>query len=286
MTMSLIGEKLPPYVWLGEQNLHWDAPDDLMSQWMAFAPQAAADDDTIDIFDVIGEDWFGEGVTDKTIARALKGKSGREIRVRVNSPGGDVFAGLSIYNLLRTHNAKVTVEVTGLAASAASVIAMAADEIVMGQGAMLMIHNSWGMSVGNKHDMRETADILSKIDDQMVGIYASRSGMKETEVVALMDAETFLTAEEAVDAKLADQIDAAIAVKSQGKPDTNPLKDRRRMERALGRLGVPRNQRPEIISLIVDGAPRDASTTPAARDAGDPNEWMSEAQKLIETLKA
>ncbi|EPJ5267720.1 head maturation protease, ClpP-related, partial [Providencia stuartii] len=105
--------------------------------------RAASSDNTISVLDVIGEDFWGEGVTAKRISAALRAIGNQDVVVNINSPGGDMFEGLAIYNLLRAHNGKVTVNILGIAASAASVIAMAGDEIRMGRGAFLMIHNCW-----------------------------------------------------------------------------------------------------------------------------------------------
>lgn len=284
--MSLIQNEIPEFRWLGEHGDYaWEAPDDIVSQWLAFSNRESTGN-TLDIFDVIGDDIFGDGVSDKDVGDYLAGREGREVNVRINSPGGDVFAGLSIYNLLRNHNAKVTVQVTGMAASAASIIAMAADEIIMGEGSMMMIHNAWGLSVGNKHDMMSAYRLLDKIDMQLNGIYAARTGSKETDIAAMMDDETFMTHTEAVDNNFADTIDSAMKVSNHAgkKPtDKTPLMEKRTLERALGRIGVPRNKRDACISLILDGTPRDASAnTPAPRDAGD----TSEAMRMLHDLKS
>ena len=120
-----------------------------------WSPMAAISDDssTISIFDPIGERFDGQGVTAKRISAALRAIGQKEIVVQVNSPGGSFFEGFAIYNLLRNHNAKVTVQVMGLAASAASVIAMAGDEIQMGEGSFVMIHNAAVIAIGNRHDL-------------------------------------------------------------------------------------------------------------------------------------
>lgn len=283
--MSLIRDQIPEAeVGSLPNGLRFDEPDDLMQRWMALRGDMSTEDDTIDIFDVIGADFFGDGVDDKQIAAALGKRSGQEIRVRINSPGGDVFAGLGIYNLFRNHNAKVVMEITGIAASAASIIAMAGDEIVMGDGSMMMIHNAWGMSIGNKSDHRQTADMLDKVDGQMVGIYVGRTGIEDAEIVAMMDNETFLTHTEAVEKKFADSVNAEIKcfVTAKASNDKNPLIEQRRIERGLGRIGVPRSQRQQIAALIMNGeATRDAGNSNAARDAG-----TREASDLMTRLAA
>ena len=123
-----------------------------LDRWNGGLKAAASDDNTISVFDVIGQDYWGEGVTAKRIAGTLRSMNGADVTVNINSPGGDMFEGLAIYNLLREYQGKVTVKVLGLAASAASIIAMAGDDIQIGRGAFLMIHNCWVVAIGNRHD--------------------------------------------------------------------------------------------------------------------------------------
>ncbi|EEF3733400.1 Clp protease ClpP [Salmonella enterica] len=120
-----------------------------LDRWNGGIKAAATDDNSISVFDVIGQDYWGEGVTAKRIAGALRAMNGADVTVNINSPGGDMFEGLAIYNLLREYQGKVTVKVLGIAASAASVIAMAGDDIQIGRGAFLMIHNCWVVAMGN-----------------------------------------------------------------------------------------------------------------------------------------
>jgi ATP-dependent Clp protease protease subunit len=131
----------------------------------------------ITMYDVIGEDfWSGGGVTVKRVDAALRQIGNQDVEVHLNSPGGDMFEGIAIYNRLQEHPAKVTVKVMGLAASAASIIAMAGDDILIGPASFLMIHNCWVVAVGNRHDMADTAKWLEPFDLAMAGVYAERSG--------------------------------------------------------------------------------------------------------------
>ena len=193
------------------QNYQWDAPSDVLAKWAEHPFAAAPDADaTISIFDVIGDDgWTGGGVTAKRISAALRSIGNRDVIVRINSPGGDMFEGIAIYNLLRTHPAKVTVEVLGWAASAASIIAMAGDVIRMGLGSFMMVHNAWGMVIGNRHDMREAASLFDGFDAALADIYEARTGMARVEIERLMDAGTFMTAAQAVEYGFADVVDDA-----------------------------------------------------------------------------
>jgi ATP-dependent Clp protease protease subunit len=133
-----------------------------------------------------------------------------ELTLRINSPGGSVFDGVAIYNALKRHQAKVTVWIDGIAASIASMIAMAGDEIVMPENAMLMLHDPSGLVLGTAADMRGMAEALDKIKAGMVAAYRDKSGAGDPEIEALMAAETWLSAEEAVELGLADRVEAPV----------------------------------------------------------------------------
>ena len=253
-------------------NFQWDAPSDVLAKW-AESPQAAEADDpnTVSIYDVIGEDWWtGGGFTAKRMAAALRSIGKNDVTVKINSPGGDMFEGIAIYNLLRDHPAKVTVEVMGWAASAASIIAMAGDEIRMGLGTFMMVHNAWGVVIGNRHDMRDGATLFDGFDSAIADIYEARTGMDRKAIVKLMDAETFMGPSEAVENGFADSIDEnnkQASASAAGTPD-RAVMARRRTEAALAKAGVSRHDRSEILSELT-ATPRDASrSTPAERDAG------------------
>ena len=155
---------------------------------------------TLEIYDVIGADFFGEGITGKSVSDALNQNSGfSSITVRINSPGGDLFEGVAIYNLLRSQGKPVNVMVDGVAASAASIVAMAGDSITMGDGAMIMIHNAMALAFGNGNDLRTLADVLDTVSASAADVYVKRTGMNKADVQALMDAETWLGAQEAMD---------------------------------------------------------------------------------------
>lgn len=176
-------------------------------------PTAAADDGTssspsaadITLYGTIGADLWGDGISSADLARQIAELDVDELNVYVNSPGGAAWDGLAIMNALRRHKAKVTVTVDALAASAASVIAMAGDRIVMNRGSELMIHDASGWCIGNAEAMAETAQVLSKLSDSYAAAYAARAGGNTEDWRARMRAETWYTAEEAVLAGLADE---------------------------------------------------------------------------------
>ena len=160
------------------------------------------------LFEMIGEDFFGEGTTASSFAAELAA-AGRltSIHLKVNSPGGNVFDGIAIYNALLSHGATVTAEVVGLAASIASVILMAATEISMGEGSMLMIHNPYSAVMGgDAGEMRKMADTLDKVKDSMITAYRRHTKKTKAEVAAIMDAETWFSAREAQDAGFAEKV--------------------------------------------------------------------------------
>lgn len=152
--------------------------------------------------------WWGDEITPKQFADDLAALGEvSEINVRINSGGGDVFAGQAIHSMLKRHNAKVTVYVDGLAASIASVIAMAGDRVIMPHGAMMMIHNPWTLAMGDAEELRKSADTLDKVRESLVSVYEAKTGKTRDEIVAIMDEETWLTAAEAVMMGFADEVE-------------------------------------------------------------------------------
>ncbi|MCP3721737.1 Clp protease ClpP [Paraburkholderia sp. CNPSo 3272] len=174
------------------------------------ALEMSADDATLYIYDAIVADddtayWCG-GVSAQSLVPEIRNIKGGTLNLRINSPGGDVFAAQSIVAAIRDTGAKVVAHIDGFAASAATVIASAADEVIMSDGAMYMIHCGWTMAIGNSKDMTDTAALLDKVDGVIAGQYAKRSGKSADEMKAFMEAETWFTAQEAVDVGLADSI--------------------------------------------------------------------------------
>lgn len=163
------------------------------------------------IYDQIGS----FGVTAKDFARdlALLGNlKGKALTVRINSPGGDVFMGNSMYNLLRESGAVITVNIDGVAASMASLIAMAGHKVIMAENAMMMIHNPSALAAGTSDEMTKMASLLDALTAGMVSAYSSKSGLGREAVAKIMDEETWLDAEQAVAAGFADEIGASLAV--------------------------------------------------------------------------
>lgn len=177
-------------------------PKDAVPKTWYRVQNVSADTVEVAIYDEIGY-W---GVTASDFVAELQGIDTKNITLRVNSPGGDVFDGLAILNSLRNHPATVNVMVDGLAASAASFIAMAGDSVTMAPNSMMMIHEASGLCMGNAVDMRELADLLDKTSANIADIYARRSGRPADEHRAAMRTETWYSDQEAVDAGLADSV--------------------------------------------------------------------------------
>lgn len=161
-----------------------------------------ADEAVVRIYDEV---WF-LGVNAQDLAADLDEITAPKIRVEINSPGGDVWDGIAIYNALRAHPAEVTTRVDGMAASIASVIAQAGDRRVMLGGSQMMIHNASGLTIGDANVHAEMVEVLRQQDRVIAGIYAERSGSPADEFATLMDAETWMTATEAVERGLADEV--------------------------------------------------------------------------------
>ena len=180
-------------------------------QFLRKAPQASAMPavkaaaNEFFINDVIDQYW---GANAKDLKEFLDQNSeSSEIHIHINSPGGDAFEGRAMASLIRSFKGKTVCHVDGIAASAASIVAVSCDEVVMGIGTMLMIHNAWTITAGNKTDLIAQAELLDKCDQAMATDYELKSGLPREEIIAMMDAETWLTAEDAVEKKLADRID-------------------------------------------------------------------------------
>lgn len=166
----------------------------------------AANRPEVMIYEQIGKAWDGSGIGAKDFVSDLQKITAPEILVSINSPGGNVFDGLAIHNSLKAHRARVIVRVDGVAASIASVIAMAGDAVEMPENAMLMIHNPYAYCAGEAEDMRKQAEALDKVKLSLVGAYRNKSRQPDSEIAAMMSATTWLTAAEAVDLGFADKL--------------------------------------------------------------------------------
>ncbi|WP_066017947.1 head maturation protease, ClpP-related [Endozoicomonas atrinae] len=175
-------------------------------QWFAFKNEAGQTPELF-IYDDI-DDWWG--VSAQSIVDQIRDTEASDINVRINCRGGMVFEGIAIYNALRLHKASIHISIEGLAASIASVIAMAGDTVTIAENAMMMIHNPYGWAQGDAEAMRKTAEVMDKIADSIAVSYTARTGKTIDDMKALMEAETWFTAKEALDIGLVDQVDEPI----------------------------------------------------------------------------
>lgn len=211
-----------------------------VTNWLSYTPRASANEPAVlQIFDQIGEDWFGgSGVSAKAFSDALQSVGQGPLVVEINSPGGNVWDGFAIYNMLRGRQAPVTTRVVGIAASIASIIALAGDTVEIADAALFMIHDPSGMVAGSSDDMRKMADALDQHGEVLASIYAKNTGKPVDQIKALMKAETWFTAQEAVDFGLADkctELPMAIAAKwhPRAVSRTAPPTVRRNLERGI-----------------------------------------------------
>jgi ATP-dependent Clp protease, protease subunit len=255
------------------EGVRWDLHPQARDRWERGVTAAAADgEDTISILEPIGIDfWTGEGVTAKRIAAALRSIGDKPVTVLVNSPGGDFFEGLAIYNLLREHPKAVRVEVLGIAASAASIIAMAGDTIAIGKAAMMFIHNTQWFAAGDRHVMAKAAEEMKQFDDLVAELYADRTGQEPGVVHRWMDKETFFSGGDAVEEGFADELlKSDSRLKPRAEAETPAAY---RLEALLERHNVPRAERRKAVREFIEstpGAALDPGGTPGAASDGTP----------------
>lgn len=262
----------------------------IMERWSAEAAGVRAlamGDNVITMFDAIGEDFWSEGITAKSVARQLRAIGDQPVEVQINSPGGDMFEGFAIYNVLREHPHEVTVKVMGMAASAASIIAMAGDRVEIGAASFLMIHNCWVLSVGNRHDMAQVAEWLAPFDGAMAEVYAARSGRTVAECAAWMDAETYMSGSVAIERGFADALLSADQMMDEpaARQADRELNATRALELTLVSAGMTRTDARARIKDL-KGTPGAApNATPGAGEP-DVSVWMDGGKELLATLTA
>lgn len=244
---------------------------------------ANAETASIFIYDEIG----GFGISADSVRRELANIDAPVINLSINSPGGDVFDGIAIYNELLSHDARVNVRVTGLAASAASIIAMAGDEISVAENGFLMIHNAWSMAIGNKRDMWDTGDVLNAIDKSLARTYSKRTGAEFEDISSMMDAETWLDAETAVNLKFADSIiesESANALFDLSIYSKVPDSLKRRIESGLRDVGFSQKQAKTAISQGFETLPARDEQGSARATSRDDSDALAAASQFLAKL--
>ena len=168
--------------------------------------------------EISDETWYGDEVTPQLFKDELNADSG-DITVWINSPGGDVFAAAQIYNMLRDYKGHVTVKIDGLAASAASVIAVAGDTVLVSPVAMMMIHNPATLAMGNTKDMEAAISMLNEVKESILNAYVDKTGLSRNKLSKMMDDETWFNAKKAVELGFADKVLFAAEEKPKKKPE-------------------------------------------------------------------
>jgi ATP-dependent Clp endopeptidase proteolytic subunit ClpP len=258
------------------------------SDWLYFAPAASAGEtSTIQIFDQIGEDWYGgSGLSAKQFSDVLNEIGNGPLLVEINSPGGNVWDGLSIYNQLRGRKAPVTTRVVGIAASIASIIALAGDRVEMADAALIMIHDPSGMASGTSEDMRKMADALDQHAEVLVGVYAKKTGRSPESIRAAMKSETWFTTAEALAFGLVDKPIKQLAMAAKWHPravtKTAPETVKNNLRRGLEQYaeglagdGLEKQTVTEAESLVAGEQPTEDKVEKA-------NAWWGRNERFLE----
>ena len=204
-----------------------------MKNWYTITAKGDAAPAEVSIFGPIGNTWDGEGVTAKKFIEDFKAIKAKDVTVTVNSPGGSLFDGLAIYTAMAGSGKNITAKVMGLAASAASLIVMAASKIQMPKNTHLMIHKAGNVAWGNADDLREVANVLDTLDSSIANTYAARTGKPVDEIKAMLDkGDTWLTAEQAVEMGFADEATDLVTATAEFEIDQLPEAVRAAFNRA------------------------------------------------------
>lgn len=176
--------------------------------------EVADDGAHIYVYDVIDSYW---GASAASLVSALAAAGDKVVHMHINSPGGDVFEARAMAAAIVAHSGKVVAHIDGICASAATYLALSCSDVRMTDGGLFMVHNSWTLAMGDRTELRSTADLLEKIDGTVAADYARKTGASAEQITAWMDAETWFTAQEALDAKFIDAIDSNTKGEKQAK---------------------------------------------------------------------
>jgi len=223
------------------------------------------------------------------MAAALRSLGKGPVTVAINSPGGDMFDGIAMYSMLKEHRGDVTVKVVGLAASSASVIAMAGDDVQIARPAFLMIHNCWSVGIGNRHDFAALSEQLRPFDEAMADVYAARTGGTAAAMAALMDLESWIGGSASVEQGFADSLLSSEEIGASD--DRKSASAIRRMESALRASGMSKSEAMRLISQFKSSAGDPAGTGEGEptehgrRDAADIKQTVALATSLTSVLQ-
>jgi ATP-dependent protease ClpP protease subunit len=241
-----------------------------MNERPPYRISAAAGKAEVYLYEVIGENLLGEGVTARQFVRELAALEVGSIDLHLNSPGGSVFDGQAIFNALVAHPATVTTYIDGVAASIASVVALAGERVVMARNALFMIHDPMAPAFGPAAELRKTADLLDQVAGTIRSTYAAKSGMGDEELRAAMAEETWYTASEALKAGFVDEVADTLAAAACGLRTFD-----------LAALGYKRPPAPRIATPALPG-PEESAPAPAAEAAAVP---AAEAERTTDLAR-
>lgn len=268
-------------------GLMFKTPESAVAKWDKTLSSEKKKDPAVYEMDILGEigyaDWGG---TDAKMVKAwLKSAGKAPVILTLNSPGGDAFEGIAIYNLLKDHPAQVTVRVLGLAASAASVIAMAGDRIEMGEAASIMIHSASGLVIGNQEDMRDFAELLDSIDKATAAVYARRTGLAEDEVLDMMRKETWMFTPDAIAKGFADTSFAQEKKDGKAKQSLSSSRSSNAPLASIAALAASRGQRPVVeVRMAVRSTP--GASGPLSTSKGNAKMTTKEQIAAFEAKRA
>lgn len=239
--------KLDPSILENKSCSEYSISPSALNKWDP-SIQAKTTDNTISIYNVIGKDfWSDEGMTAQKMAGILRHFNNGDVTVNINSPGGDMFEGIAIYNLLREYKGRITVNIIGIAASAASVIAMAGDEVRIAKSAFLMIHNCSVIVNGNRNTLSDIAEHLKPFDEAMAGIYMDKTGKSADEILNMMDDETYINGATALELGFADSYITSDEIEQANVTTKSMIKQ---LDTLLARKGMTRNDRRVLFNQI------------------------------------
>lgn len=235
-------------------GIEWTVPGPALDAYQPEIHAAADGERSISIYGVIGRSYYSDEPdnTDRRIAGALRSLGPGDITVQLNSPGGDFLHGAAIYNLLREHDGNVTVKIMALAGSAASVIAMAGDEILIPRAGFVFVHDASAIAIGNRYLTAAVTELLAEIDASMADVYAARAGVTTTVAAGWMDKSegkgTMFRGEAAIKAGLADAILSEDQIGARAEtPAPQQTKAVARLENVLAAAGMSRDERRSLI---------------------------------------
>lgn len=275
-----MNKRLPLITATAPHGLQSDISHKALERFVPFALASNSEDKTtLNILGAItSTPWRDDGeVSAAMVANFLAQANGQDVQININSPGGDMFEGIAIYNLLQQYQGNVTIHILGLAASAASIVAMGASSLHIAPSAFLMIHNCWLVVAGNRHDLIKTAHAITPFDDAMANVYASRSGMEKHAIAVMMDNETYISGSDAVNMGLADALLDFNQPNQAVKQNANA---RQKLDILLAKQGYSRAERREFMQELK------AATLAASGVSNTQNAIDSEVLRELRAFKA